>query len=171
MKGGHDQMKSKCGFYSKFGYCEGVVEEFGKESWRVRVFPPSRWNSGWSCVSAVFLQTMWCPHIALLNNIGLVLHNQTWHTRQVIVIPMKLSTFSIHSTFRSCLHFFLCNPYNYAPPQLTIYLYTVLPHCVIHVTIDWRVQDGSWLHAGRQVVVYIRTWYSMLHSLATFINQ
>ena len=30
MKGGHDQMKSKCGFYSKFGYCEGVLEEFGR---------------------------------------------------------------------------------------------------------------------------------------------
>ena len=31
MKGGHDQMKSRCGFYSKLGYCEGVVEEFGGE--------------------------------------------------------------------------------------------------------------------------------------------
>ena len=29
MKGGHDQTKSRCGFYSKLGYCEGVVEEFG----------------------------------------------------------------------------------------------------------------------------------------------
>ena len=29
MKGGHDQMKSRCGFYSKLEYCEGVVEEFG----------------------------------------------------------------------------------------------------------------------------------------------
>ena len=29
MKGRHDQMKSRCGFYSKLGYCEGVVEEFG----------------------------------------------------------------------------------------------------------------------------------------------
>ena len=29
MKGGHDQMKSRCGFCSKLGYCEGVVEEFG----------------------------------------------------------------------------------------------------------------------------------------------
>ena len=28
-KGGHDQMKIRCGFYSKLGYCEGVVEEFG----------------------------------------------------------------------------------------------------------------------------------------------
>ena len=28
-------MKSSCGFYSKLGYCEGVVEEFGGklESW------------------------------------------------------------------------------------------------------------------------------------------
>ena len=31
MKGGHDQTKSRCGFYSKLGYCEGVVEEFGGE--------------------------------------------------------------------------------------------------------------------------------------------
>ena len=31
MKGGHDQMKSRCGFYSKLEYCEGVVEEFGGE--------------------------------------------------------------------------------------------------------------------------------------------
>ena len=30
-KGGHDQMKSRCGFCSKLGYCEGVVEEFGGE--------------------------------------------------------------------------------------------------------------------------------------------
>ena len=31
MKGGHDQMKSRCGFYSKLEYCEVVVEEFGGE--------------------------------------------------------------------------------------------------------------------------------------------
>ena len=31
MKGGHDQMKSRSGFYSKLVYCEGVVEEFGGE--------------------------------------------------------------------------------------------------------------------------------------------
>ena len=31
MKGGHNQMKSRCGFYSKLGYCEGVIEEFGGE--------------------------------------------------------------------------------------------------------------------------------------------
>ena len=69
------------------------------------------WNEHWySWVSAVFL-TMWCPHTALFNNIGLVLHNQTWHTRHVIV-HMKLSElYSMHSTSRSCLHFFLCNPY------------------------------------------------------------
>ena len=36
MKGGHDQMKSRCGFYSKLECCEGVVEEFGGGSWRVR---------------------------------------------------------------------------------------------------------------------------------------
>ena len=33
-------MKSRCGFYSKLGFCEGVVEEFGGGggggSWRVR---------------------------------------------------------------------------------------------------------------------------------------
>ena len=30
-------MKSKCGFYSKLEYCEGVVEEFGEDrSRRVR---------------------------------------------------------------------------------------------------------------------------------------
>ena len=29
MKVGHDQMRSRCGFYSKLEYCEGVVEEFG----------------------------------------------------------------------------------------------------------------------------------------------
>ena len=29
MKGGHDQTKSRCRFYSKLGYCEGVVEELG----------------------------------------------------------------------------------------------------------------------------------------------
>ena len=27
MKGGHDQMKNRCGFYSKLGYCEGAVKE------------------------------------------------------------------------------------------------------------------------------------------------
>ena len=31
MKGRHDQMKSRCGFYSKLGYCEEVVEEFGED--------------------------------------------------------------------------------------------------------------------------------------------
>ena len=31
MKGGHHQMKRRCGFYSKLEYCEGVVEEFGEE--------------------------------------------------------------------------------------------------------------------------------------------
>ena len=31
MKGGHDQTKSMCGFYSKLVYCEGVVEEFWGE--------------------------------------------------------------------------------------------------------------------------------------------
>ena len=36
MKHGHDQTKSRCGFYSKLGYCEGVVEELGGGSWRVR---------------------------------------------------------------------------------------------------------------------------------------
>ena len=29
MKGGHDEMKSRCGFYSKLEYCEGMVEELG----------------------------------------------------------------------------------------------------------------------------------------------
>ena len=29
MKGGHDQLESRCGFYSKLGYCEGVVENLG----------------------------------------------------------------------------------------------------------------------------------------------
>ena len=29
MKGGHDQTKSRCGFYSKLEYGEGVVEELG----------------------------------------------------------------------------------------------------------------------------------------------
>ena len=24
-------MKSRCGFYSKLGYCEGVIEKFGGE--------------------------------------------------------------------------------------------------------------------------------------------
>ena len=41
MKGGHNQMKSRCGFYSKLGYCEGVVEEFGGEVGElVGNFPP-----------------------------------------------------------------------------------------------------------------------------------
>ena len=31
MKGGHDQMKNRCGFHSKLGYCERVVERFGGE--------------------------------------------------------------------------------------------------------------------------------------------
>ena len=31
MKRGHDKMKIRCGFYSKLGYCEGVVEELGRE--------------------------------------------------------------------------------------------------------------------------------------------
>ena len=36
-------MKSRCGFYSKLEYSEGVVEEFGGGSWRVRggSFPPA----------------------------------------------------------------------------------------------------------------------------------
>ena len=29
MKHGHDQMKSRCGFCSKLGYCEGVVKNLG----------------------------------------------------------------------------------------------------------------------------------------------
>ena len=36
MESGHNQMKNRCGFYSKLGYCEGVVEEFWGGSWRVR---------------------------------------------------------------------------------------------------------------------------------------
>ena len=28
----YDQMKSRCGFYSKLGYCEGVVGELGGEA-------------------------------------------------------------------------------------------------------------------------------------------
>ena len=36
MKGGHDQIKKRCGFYSKFGYCEGLVEEFGGEVGELR---------------------------------------------------------------------------------------------------------------------------------------
>ena len=31
MKGGLDQMKGRCGFYSKLEYCEGIAEEFGGE--------------------------------------------------------------------------------------------------------------------------------------------
>ena len=55
------------------------------------------------CVCCLF------THTALLNNIGLVLHNQTWHTRHVIVVHMKLSAlYSMHSTSRSCP---LCNFY------------------------------------------------------------
>ena len=44
MKGGHDQTKSRCGFYSKLGYCEGVVEEFGGAVGELGGgnFPPSR---------------------------------------------------------------------------------------------------------------------------------
>ena len=43
MKGGHDQMKSRCGFYPKLGYCEGVVEEFGGEVGELGgKLPPSR---------------------------------------------------------------------------------------------------------------------------------
>ena len=47
MKGGYDQMKNRCGFYSKLEYCEGVVEEFGGGgSWKVRgevfLLPPRR---------------------------------------------------------------------------------------------------------------------------------
>ena len=44
MKGGHDQMKSRCGFYSKLGYCVGVVEGFGGEVGELGGgnFPPSR---------------------------------------------------------------------------------------------------------------------------------
>ena len=35
MKGGHDQMKSRCGFYSKLGYCvRGWLKNLGG-SWRV----------------------------------------------------------------------------------------------------------------------------------------
>ena len=57
-------------------------------------------------------KTTWCPHTTLLNNIGLILHNEMWHTRHVIVVHMKLrELYSVHSTSRSCLHFFLCNPY------------------------------------------------------------
>ncbi len=45
-KGGHDQMKSGCGFCSKLEYCEGVVEEFGGEvgelGGKLPPCPPSR---------------------------------------------------------------------------------------------------------------------------------
>ena len=40
MKGRHEQMKSKCGFYSKLGYCEGVVEVFGGEVGELGRLPP-----------------------------------------------------------------------------------------------------------------------------------
>ena len=45
MKDGHDQMKSRGGFYSKLGYCEGVVEEFWGEVGELggeASHPPSR---------------------------------------------------------------------------------------------------------------------------------
>ena len=42
MKGGHDQTKSRCGFYSKLGYCKGVVEQFGGEAGELGRSPPSR---------------------------------------------------------------------------------------------------------------------------------
>ena len=48
----------------------------------------------------------------LLNNIGLVLHNQACGTPCFIIVPMTTSyNNSIYSTSRSCLHSFLCNPY------------------------------------------------------------
>ena len=44
MKGGHDQMKSRYGFYSKLEYCEGVFEEIGGEVGELwgGGFPPRR---------------------------------------------------------------------------------------------------------------------------------
>ena len=38
MKGGHDQMKGRCGFYSKLECCEGVFEEL--EGGKLPPYPP-----------------------------------------------------------------------------------------------------------------------------------
>jgi len=70
------------------------------ESWLQQALAPWQWE----------LQEIFCRW--QLNNIGLVLHNQTWHTHHVIIVHMYLSViYSMHSTSKSCLHFFLCNPY------------------------------------------------------------
>ena len=80
------------------------------------------------------------PHTALLNNIGLVLYNQIWHTRHVIIVHMKLSElYSVHSTSRSCLPFLFMQSL-YAPPQSTIFKCT----CTINVTgMSWPVTYGE----------------------------
>ena len=71
-----------------------------------------------------------------LNNTGFVLHNQTWRTCHVILIPLKLSVlYSMHSTSRSCLCAFLCNPYmplhNLSPVFFALLLAEVYTHIVI----------------------------------------
>ena len=45
MKGGHDQMKNRCVFYSKLKYCEGVVKEFGGDVGELGP-PPGIWKPG-----------------------------------------------------------------------------------------------------------------------------
>ena len=59
MKGGHDQTKSRCGFYSKLEYCEGVVEELGGGGGSCRV----RSRDGVACV--VFLYPVLPVHCHL----------------------------------------------------------------------------------------------------------
>ena len=90
---------NQCSFQST-NYCTHTLKEFTKVCNASRAY--------------FFLKSVIISFICKwqLNNIGLVLHNQTWHTRHAIVVHMKLSElYSMHFTSRSCLNFFLCNPY------------------------------------------------------------
>ena len=44
--------------------------------------------NSWLCVSAVFLHIQLCPYTSAQ---WLVLHNQTWRSHHVIIVPMELS--------------------------------------------------------------------------------
>ena len=75
MKGGYDQLKSRCDFYSKLGYYEGVAEELGGGELPLAVnetlVPYSGYFSGGKIfMSSEFLASLWknvCGH-GILNH-------------------------------------------------------------------------------------------------------
>ena len=61
----------------------GIMETLAK----IRHF--SGWNGHFRQIISLLQIAKWYSYMALLSSIGLVLHNQTWHTRHVIIVPMK----------------------------------------------------------------------------------